>query len=69
MSQLRDHDSSRMIRPWLRNRRSRLAKYPRFKQLKRVAGLLSKLHDVGCARDKAGQRELHFDDYVLLVLL
>jgi hypothetical protein len=40
-----------------------------FKQLKRVAGLLSKLHDVGCARDKAGQRELHFDDYVLLVLL
>ena len=39
-----------------------------FKQLKRVAGLLSKLHDVGCARDTAGNRELHFDDYVLLVL-
>jgi hypothetical protein len=40
-----------------------------FKQLKRVAGLLSKLHAVGCTRDKAANRELHFDDYVLLVLL
>ena len=39
------------------------------KQLRRVAGLLSFLHDNGCDRDKAGNRELHFDDYVLLVLL
>jgi hypothetical protein len=39
------------------------------KQLKRVAGLLSTLHDVGCDRDKAANRELHFDDYVLLILL
>jgi hypothetical protein len=40
-----------------------------FKQLRRVAGLLAKLHDVGCTRDKAGNRALHFDDYVLLILL
>jgi hypothetical protein len=40
-----------------------------FGQLKRVAALLCKLHETGCARDKAGNRELHFDDYVLLVLL
>jgi hypothetical protein len=40
-----------------------------FKQLKRVAGLLSKLHEVGCTRDMTGNRELHFDDYVLLLLL
>jgi hypothetical protein len=40
-----------------------------FKQLQRVAGLLSKLHEVGCTRDKASNRELHFDDYVLLLLL
>src|SRR5436309_11895257 len=40
-----------------------------FKQLRRVAGLLSFLHESGCARDKAGNRELHFDDYVLLILL
>ena len=40
-----------------------------FKQLRRVAGLLSFLHDSGCDRDKAGNRDLHFDDYVLLVLL
>jgi hypothetical protein len=40
-----------------------------FKQLKRVARLLTKLHKAGCGRDKAGNRDLHFDDYVLLVLL
>lgn len=39
------------------------------KQLRRVARLLSHLHDCGCDRDKAGNRELHFDDYVLLILL
>jgi hypothetical protein len=35
----------------------------------RVLPLLDRLHDVGCARDKAGNRELHFDDYCKLVLL
>jgi len=39
------------------------------KRLRRVAGLLSFLHGNGCDRDRAGNRELHFDDYVLLVLL
>jgi hypothetical protein len=39
------------------------------KQLRRVARLLSFLHDAGCDRDRAGNRGLHFDDYVLLVLL
>jgi hypothetical protein len=40
-----------------------------FKQLRRIAELLSFLHESGCDRDHAGNRELHFDDYVLLVLL
>ena len=40
-----------------------------FKRLRKVAGLLSFLHSVGCVRDTAHNRELHFDDYVLLVLL
>lgn len=40
-----------------------------FKQLRKVAGLLSFLHSAGCRRDKAHNRELHFDDYVLLILL
>jgi len=40
-----------------------------WKRLKRVASLLAAVHEVGCDRDKAGNRELHFDDYVLLVLL
>jgi hypothetical protein len=39
------------------------------KQLRHVAGLLSRLHLAGCDRDKAQNRELHFDDYVLLILL
>jgi hypothetical protein len=39
------------------------------RQLRRVAGLLSTLHQSGCGRDKAANRELHFDDYVLLILL
>jgi hypothetical protein len=40
-----------------------------FKKLKRVAELLTHLHNAGCERDRAGNRQLHFDDYVLLVLL
>ncbi len=34
-----------------------------------MASLLSFLHSVGCQRDRAHNRELHFDDYVLVVLL
>jgi hypothetical protein len=40
-----------------------------FKLLRKLAGLLSFLHDNGCDRDTAGNRELHFNDYVLLMLL
>jgi len=29
--------------------------------LKKVFKLLDRLHEVGCARDKAGNRELHYD--------
>ncbi len=39
------------------------------KQLSKVALLLRHLHEVGCERDTAGNRELHYDDYVLLMLL
>lgn len=40
-----------------------------FKYLDRLLPMLKQLHEVGCARDKAGNRELHFDQYCLLVLL
>ena len=40
-----------------------------FKHLKRISELLVHLHRCGCDRDKAGNRHLHFDDYVLLLLL
>jgi hypothetical protein len=39
------------------------------KRLRHLLPLLTPLHDVGCARDSAGNRELHFDEYVTLVLL
>mgnify|MGYP001822926338 CR=1 FL=1 len=34
-----------------------------------LAPLMERLHMVGCERDKAGNRELHFDQYCMLVLL
>jgi hypothetical protein len=37
--------------------------------LKRVFELLDRLHEVGCERDTAGNRQLHFDGYCKLVLL
>ena len=37
--------------------------------LDQVTALLERLRDVGCARDVAGNRELHFDQYCVLVLL
>jgi hypothetical protein len=40
-----------------------------FKQLRRVRSLLGYLHEVGCERDRAHNRELFFDDYVILSLL
>jgi hypothetical protein len=40
-----------------------------FKYFERLAPLLGRLHEVGCARDRAGNRDLHYDHYCLLVLL
>lgn len=39
------------------------------KYLECLLPLLERLHDVGCVRDKAGNRKLHYDQYCLLVLL
>lgn len=39
------------------------------KYLKTLLPLLERLHDVGCRRDKAGNRRLHYYQYCLLVLL
>ena len=39
------------------------------KYLDRLLPMLARLHDVGCARDRAGNRRLHYDQYCLLVLL
>jgi hypothetical protein len=39
------------------------------KYFDKLAPLLARLHEVGCERDKAGNRILHFDQYCMLVLL
>jgi hypothetical protein len=39
------------------------------KYFKRLLPLFERLHEVGCDRDKAGNRRLHFDQYCSLILL
>jgi len=39
------------------------------KYFKQLAPLFKRLHDDACERDKAGNRDLHFDQYCMLVLL
>jgi len=39
------------------------------KYFDKLAPLLERLHDDACERDQAGNRELHFDQYSLLILL
>jgi len=39
------------------------------KYLDKLLPLFDRLHDVGCQRDKAGNRKLHFDHYCALILL
>jgi hypothetical protein len=40
-----------------------------WKYFRRLTPLLARLHDAGCARDKAGNRTLHFDQYCTLIFL
>ena len=39
------------------------------KYFDKLVPLLARLHNVGCQRDKAGNRQLHMDEYCMLVLL
>ena len=39
------------------------------KYFEKLRPLLERLHEVGCERDKAGNRELHYDELCLLLLL
>lgn len=40
-----------------------------WKYFRRLTPLLARLHDAGCERDRAGNRQLHYDQYCTLVLL
>ncbi len=35
----------------------------------KLVPLLERLHEIGCQRDRAGNRDLHFEQHCLLVLL
>ncbi len=39
------------------------------KYLDKLLPLFDRLHDIGCRRDRAGNRKLHFDHYCALILL
>jgi hypothetical protein len=39
------------------------------KYFDKLLPLLERLHEVGCQRDKVGNRQLHFDQYCMMVLL
>jgi hypothetical protein len=39
------------------------------KYFDKLLPLLERLHEIGCQRDKAGNRRLHFDQYCMMVLL
>ena len=40
-----------------------------FKYFKKLSQILERLHDAGCQRDRAGNRILHMDQYITLLLL
>jgi hypothetical protein len=40
-----------------------------FKYFKPISGMLESLHDAGCEHDRAGNRKLHMDQYMALLLL
>lgn len=40
-----------------------------FKYFKAISGMLDSLHKAGCQRDRAGNRKLHLDQYISLLLL
>lgn len=40
-----------------------------FKYFEKLLPLFERLHDVGCERDRAGNRQLHMDQYCTLILL
>ena len=40
-----------------------------FKYFKAISGMLESLYQAGCQRDKAGNRLLHMDQYMSLLLL
>ena len=56
---------------WMSDKRHQIeeSEVQGLKYLKAISGLLKRLHKVGCQRDRAGNRLLHMDQYVCLLLL
>ena len=57
--------------PFMRAKREKIkeSQLVGFKYFKMLSGLLERLHEAGCQRDRADNRILHMDQYVSLLLL
>jgi hypothetical protein len=57
--------------PFMNNKRHKIKEneLQGFKYFKAISGMLEGLHQAGCQRDRAGNRKLHMDQYMSLLLL
>jgi hypothetical protein len=57
--------------PFMNNKRHKIkeSELQGFKYFKAISGMLEGLHQAGCQRDRAGNRKLHMDQYMSLLLL
>jgi hypothetical protein len=57
--------------PFMSNKRHKIKEsdLQGFKYFKAISGMLESLHQAGCQRDRAGNRKLHMDQYMSLLLL
>ena len=57
--------------PWMSQERHKIksSELQGFKYFDAISGMLESLHQAGCERDRAGNRILHMDQYVCLLLL
>lgn len=58
-----------MSRKQTKRRKIKASDVTGLKYFDQLAPLLQRLHDDGCERDQAGNRELHYDQYCMLLLL
>ncbi len=66
---LRSGRSRRIMRCMAKKRKLKDSDVTGLKYFDKLEPLLRRLHDDGCQRDRAGNRQLHYDQYCMLILL